>query len=87
LEKAKAKGMKIIAISMEADARAPKIPTNGNERIIDLVCPQADYLISIKANNTDGRFTEISKKYGIPLTIVDSANVDMRAIVQEIFKK
>ena len=26
-------------------------------------------------------------KYGIPLTIVDSANVDMRAIVQEIFKK
>ena len=87
LEKAKAKGMKIIAVSMEADARAPKIPTNGNERIIDLVCPQADYLISIKANNTDGRFTKISQDYGIPLTIVDSANVDMRSIVQQIFVK
>ena len=87
LDKAKAQGMKIVAVSMETDARAPGIPTNGNERIIDLVCPQADYLVSIKANNTDDRFTKIGQQYGIPLTIIDSANVDMLSLLPQIFVK
>ena len=87
LEKAKAQKMKIIAVSMETDARAPGIPTNGNERIIDLVCPQADYLVSIKANNTDDRFTKIGQQYNIPLTIIDSANVDMLSLLPQIFVK
>ncbi|MBO4280161.1 MAG: hypothetical protein J5891_10210 [Spirochaetales bacterium] len=86
LSKAKAQNMKIIAISMEQDARAPKLPTNGNERIIDLVCPQADWIISIKANNTDGRFTKISEQYGIPLTVVDKAT-ELMVYLPQIFSK
>ena len=86
LQKAKAQGMKIIAISMEADARAPKIPTNGNERIIDLVCPQSDWIISIKANNADDRFTKISQEYGIPLTIIDKP-MDLVKAAPDIFIK
>ena len=86
LEKAKAQNMKIVAVSMEADARAPKIPTNGNERIIDLVCPQADWIISIAANNADGRFTQISKEKNIPLTIID-APTDLVMVLPQIFTK
>lgn len=86
LAKAKAQNMKIVAVSMEADARAPKLPTNGNERIIDLVCPQSDWIISIKANNADDRFTKISKEYGIPLTIIDKP-MDLVQAAPSIFIK
>ncbi|MBQ5391422.1 MAG: hypothetical protein IIU44_03530 [Spirochaetales bacterium] len=86
LAKAKAKNMKIVAVSMEADARAPKLPTNGNERIIDLVCPQSDWIISLKANNADDRFTKISQQYGIPLTIIDKP-MDLVQAAPKIFIK
>lgn len=86
IAKAKAQNMKIVAVSMEPDARAPKIPTNGNERIIDLVCPQSDWMISIKANNADDRFTKISQQYGIPLTIIDKP-MDLVQAAPSIFIK
>lgn len=86
LEHAKARNMKLIAVSMEADARAPKLPTNGNERIIDLVCPKADWIISLKANNADERFTKISRQYGIPLTIIDKP-MDLVKAAPDIFLK
>ena len=86
MKKAKAKNMKIVAVSMEADARAPKLPTNGNERIIDLVCPQSDWIISLKANNADDRFTKISQQYGSPLTIIDKP-MDLVQAAPKIFIK
>lgn len=85
IKKAKAQNMPIIAVSMEKDARS-KISTNGNERVIDTVCPEADWIITITDNNTDGRFTELGKKYGIPVTTVDKP-LELIQILPDIFIK
>lgn len=86
IEHAQAQNMPIIAVHIEQDKRAPKLPTNGNERIIDLICPVSDWMIVLKASNPDGRFTKISEQYGIPLTIVDSA-LEFSQLCQKIFVK
>ena len=86
IKKAQAQNMPIIAVSMEADARAPKIPTNGNERIIDLVCPVSDWIISLKANNADGKFTRIGQENNIPVTIIDKP-FDLVSALPKIFIK
>ena len=85
VKKAKAQNMPIIAVSMEKDARS-KISTNGNERVIDTICPEADWIISIADNNTDGRFTDLGKKYGIPVTIVDKP-LELVKVLPDIFVK
>lgn len=86
IAKAQSMNLPIIAVHIEQDKRAPKLPTNGNERIIDLVCPVSDWMVVLNASNTDGRFTKISEQYGIPLTTVDSA-LEFRDLCQEIFVK
>lgn len=85
VKKAKAQNMPIIAVSMEKDARS-KISTNGNERVIDTICPEADWIISITDNNTDGRFTDLGNKYGIPVTIVDKP-LELVKVLPNIFTK
>lgn len=75
----------IIAVHIEQDKRST-IPTNGNERIIDLVCPISEWMIVLRASNSDGRFDAISEEYGIPLTIVDSA-LEFSQLCQQIFVK
>ena len=75
----------IIAVHIEQDKRST-IPTNGNERIIDLVCPVSEWMIVLRASNSDGRFDAISAEYGIPLTIVDSA-LEFSQLCQQIFVK
>ena len=86
IDAAKKQGMPIVAVHIEQDKRAPKLPTNGNERIIDLICPVSDWMIVLKASNTDGRFTKISQDTGIPLTIVDSA-LEFSKLCSQIFIK
>lgn len=82
---AQSKHLPIISVSIEADKRS-KLPTNGNERIIDLVCPVSEWMIVLAKNNEDGRFTKISKQYGIPLTTVGSA-LELIRLCPEIFVK
>ena len=86
IEAAKAQGMPIVAVHIEQDKRAPKIPTNGNERIIDLICPVADWMIVCKTSNPDGRFDKLKADYGVPLTIVDSA-LEFSQLCTKIFVK
>lgn len=86
IKRAQAQNMPIVAVHIEQDKRAPKLPTNGNERIIDLICPVSDWMVVLKASNTDGRFTKLSEEYGIPLTIVDSA-LEFSNLCKEIFIK
>ncbi len=57
-------------------------PGSDNERMIDAVAPYANYLIVTSDSNKDGRFTEIAKEKGIPLTEVKYA-----LEVVDIFKK
>lgn len=86
IRKAQAQNMPIITVSMEADARAPKIPTNGNERIIDLVGPVSDWIITLKANNADGKFTKIGQENNIPVTVIDKP-LDLVQALPKIFIK
>lgn len=86
IKKAQSMNIPIIAVHIEQDKRAPKLPTNGNERIIDLICPVSDWMVVLKASNSDGRFTKLSEQYGIPLTIVDSA-LEFSNLCKEIFVK
>lgn len=90
IKKAQAQNMPIIAVSMEQDARS-KIATNGNERVIDTVCPNADWIITIAANNKSeygmGSFDEIGKKYGIPVTVVDKPLELIKALPSIFIKK
>ncbi len=82
---AQSKNLPIVAVSIEADKRS-KIATNGNERIIDLVCPVSEWMIVLAANNSDARFTKLSEKYGIPLTLVGSA-LELTKLCPQIFVK
>ena len=85
IKKAQAQNMPIIAVSMEQDARS-KISTNGNERVIDTVCPYADWIISLTDNNSDGRFTALGEKYNIPVTLVDKP-LELVKVLPSIFVK
>lgn len=85
IKKAQAQNMPIIAVSMEKDARS-KISTNGNERVIDTVCPYADWIISLTVNNADGRFTALGEKYNIPVTLVDKP-LELVKVLPSIFVK
>lgn len=89
VKKAKEQNMPIIAVSLEKDARS-KIATNGNERVIATICPEADWIITIKENNDKtygmGSFDEIGAKYGIPVTIIDKP-LDLVTALPKIFVK
>ena len=76
----------IVAVLLEQDKRASGIPTNANERCIDLICPNAEWMIVVKRGNSDGRFDEIKAKYNIPLTIIDSQS-DFIALAKKIFNR
>ena len=60
-------------------------PGGDNEKMIDAVAPYADYIIAAKDSNKDGRFTEISKEKGIPMTEVEYA-LGVVDILKEAFQ-
>ena len=75
----------IIAVLLEKDKRST-VATNPNERCIDTICPAAEWMIVVKAGNSDGRFDKIKAKYGIPLTLIDNA-IDFTTMCKQIFVK
>lgn len=80
----KEKNINVIALSIETDKRQKGSSGIENERVIDLVCPNADWLICLKKNNKDKKFTTISKDYDIPLTIIESA-LELSSVFPQIF--
>jgi hypothetical protein len=58
---------------------------SDNERMIDAVAPEADYLIVTKESNFDGRFSKIAKAKNIPLTEVEYA-LDLVDIFKQVFQ-
>ncbi len=58
---------------------------SDNERMIDAVAPEANYLIVTKESNFDGRFTKIAKAKNIPLTEVEYA-LDLVDIFKKLFQ-
>lgn len=82
---AKSMNLPMVGVLLEKDKRS-SIATNANERCIDIICPNCEWMIVVKDGNTDGRFTKIKEKYGIPLTIIDNS-LDFTNLSKEIFKK
>ena len=83
VEAAKAIELPIIGVLLEQDKRS-EIPTNANERCIDCICPNADWMIVVANGNTDGRFDTIKAETGAPLTILDTT-LDFTAMAKEAF--
>lgn len=83
---AKSMNLPMVGVLLEKDKRQPGVPTNANERCIDTIAPNCEWLIVVKDGNKDGRFDEISKKYNIPLTIIDNA-LDFTNLCKQSFVK
>ncbi len=62
----------IVGVHLGGEARRGA-PGSDNERMIDAVAPNADWLIVTKDSNEDGRFTKIAKAKGIPLSEIEFA--------------
>ena len=59
-------------------------PGSDNEKMIDAVAPFADYIVVAADSNKDGRFNDIAKEKGIPLTQIEYA-LDLVDIMKKIF--
>jgi hypothetical protein len=56
-----------------------------NERMIDAIAPRADYIIVVADSNKDGRFTDIAKKTGVPITEIKYA-LGLVDIIKKVFE-
>ena len=83
--KAKELEMPIVAVLLEKDKRSD-ISTNANERCIDAICPNADWMIVVADGNKDGRFDALKEEYGIPLTVIDTT-LDCTELAKQAFFK
>ena len=59
-------------------------PGSDNEKMIDAVAPFVDYLVIAADSNKDGRFNDIAKEKGIPLTQIEYA-LDLVDILKKVF--
>jgi hypothetical protein len=59
-------------------------PGSDNEKMIDAVAPFVDYLVVAADSNKDGRFNDIAKEKGIPLTQIEYA-LDLVDIMKQVF--
>ena len=85
VEKAKEIELPIVAVLLEKDKRSD-IPTNANERCIDAICPNAEWMVVVADGNTDGRFDALKEEYGIPLTVIDTT-LDFTELAKQAFVK
>ena len=83
--KAKELEMPIVAVLLEKDKRSD-ISTSANERCIDAICPNADWMIVVADGNKDGRFDALKEEYGIPLTVIDTT-LDFTELAKQAFVK
>lgn len=79
----KQNGIFIIALH-SAGTSGRGAPGSDNEKMIDTVAPNADYIIVVADSNKDGRFTNIAKDKGIPLTEVEYA-LEIVDILKQVF--
>lgn len=83
--KAKELELPIIGVLLEKDKRSD-ISTNANERCIDAICPNADWMIVVADGNKDGRFDALKEEYGVPLTVIDTT-LDFTELAKQAFVK
>ncbi len=77
---------KIFIIALHTSGTSGRgAPGSDNEKMIDTVAPYADYIIAVADSNKDGRFTNISKEKGTPLTEVEYA-LEIVDILKQVFE-
>ena len=84
LEWAKAKGLTIIGAHLAGEKERNDL-WHYNEKIIDLVVPYCDLVVTHESSNYDGKFTVISEEFNIPLIIVNNS-LELYQIFQKLFK-
>lgn len=76
---------KIFIIALHAAGTSGRgAPGSDNEKMIDAVAPYADYIIVVADSNKDGRFSNITKEKGIPLSQVEYA-LEIVDILKQVF--
>lgn len=83
IDEAKKQGATVIALHIEGKSRRGKAGSD-NERLIDAVMPQADYIISTKDGNFDSRFDKIAEKTGAKLFVIEKS-ADLSQVLSELF--
>ena len=84
LEWAKAKGLTIIGAHLAGEKERNDL-WHYNEKIIDLVVPYCDLVVTHESSNYDGKFTVISEEFNIPLIIVNNS-LELYQIFQKLFE-
>lgn len=85
MEGCKKAGVQVIVAHIEGKARRGK-PGSANERSIDAVAPYAQAFVVKADSNLDGRFTELAKVNGVPLTVIDQT-LDFMSVVKQMYSK
>ncbi len=85
METCKKEGIPVVAAHIEGQARRGK-PGSADERSIDAIAPYAKAFVVKKDSDADGRFTELAKQNGVPLTIIDET-IDFMVVVKEMYSK
>jgi len=73
----------IIAVHAGGESKRGARGSN-NEKMIDAIAPFADYIIAVQDSNKDGRFTNIAKEKGIPLSEVKYA-LGIVALMEKVY--
>jgi hypothetical protein len=80
------KQQKALIIGIHVGGKSTRGPAGSdNEKMIDAIAPEANYLIVTKESNFDGRFSKIAKAKNIPLTEVEYA-LDLVEIFKKLFQ-
>ncbi|HPW18911.1 MAG TPA: DUF6305 family protein [Candidatus Aminicenantes bacterium] len=68
------KQKKIFVMAVHIGGESKRGPAGSdNERMIDAVAPQADYIVVTKDSNKDGRFTKLAEARKVPFTEIEYA--------------
>ena len=89
IAEAKKRGIMVIGAhveGMERRARNAAPGDNSDEMSIDAVCPKAKMLIVRKDGDEDGRFTTLSKKFGVPVVFY-TKSLELNAVLKDVFGK
>jgi hypothetical protein len=89
IAEAKKRGIQVIGAhveGMERRARNAAPGDNSDEMSIDAVCPKAKMLIVRKDGDEDGRFTTLSKKFGVPVVFY-TKSLELNGVLKDVFGK
>ena len=89
IAEAKKRGIQVIGAhveGMERRARNAAPGDNSDEMSIDAVCPKAKMLIVRKDGDEDGRFTTLSKKFGVPVVFY-TKSLELNGVLKDMFGK